>query len=444
VQLDERTSWLRRHKQRLIYAMLAAAVAVAVGAITVGGFLLHHAADIERQSLRTQKLAGDATELQGFSLRAASGDTKELGLERTNALDAANAAFQSVRRHDRAESDRIAPAYIAFLGGSAREFRQALQNGRPPIAEQRLVDAQLSRLETLIDKEIRRQAQETQVANPHARMALLLAIAAAALLVGLLIWQFRLEQKAGRIDRDNAARSNELIRIRDEFVAAVSHELRTPLTSIIGYLDLLSDNESQTLTPDQQTFITVAQRNSTRLYQLVGDLLLVAETDGTLALDLHPVDLDDLAAHCVKAARPAADAKQIDLSLTRGSAPTIEGDPVRLGQMMDNLVSNAIKFTPAGGRVHVLTGAEDGHVLFDVQDSGYGVSPAEQAQLFDRFYRARVAADQAITGTGLGLTITKAIVSAHHGSIEVESTLGEGSTFRVRLPDVQPLAPEPS
>ena len=109
--------------------------------------------------------------------------------------------------------------------------------------------------------------------------------------------------------------------------------------------------------------------------------------------------------------------------------------------MMDNLVSNAIKFTPAGGRVGVCTALEDGHVLFEVADSGFGVSPAEQAQLFDRFFRAPVAIDQAITGTGLGLTITKAIVDAHHGSITVESTVGKGSTFRVRLPAVQSAGP---
>jgi signal transduction histidine kinase len=267
-------------------------------------------------------------------------------------------------------------------------------------------------------------------------------VVAAALLVGLLIWQFELQRRAGRIDRDNAARSEELMRLRGDFVASVSHELRTPLTSIIGYLELLKDDESAGLTSAQQSFLSVVHRSAYRLRGLVGDLLLVAEAEGgALALELHDVDLDGLAADCVEAARPAADAKTIELSLSRGDSGQIQGDPTRLAQMMDNLVSNAIKFTPNGGRVAVRTGLEDGEVIFEVTDTGFGISSADQAQLFDRFFRARPAVDKAIRGTGLGLTITKAIVDAHKGTITVTSTLGKESTFLVRLPKAQVSGP---
>jgi len=256
----------------------------------------------------------------------------------------------------------------------------------------------------------------------------------------LLVWQFELQRRAGRIDRDNAARSEELSRLRDEFVASVSHELRTPLTSIIGYLELLTEDETGNLTAQQQTFLGTVQKSTQRLRQLVGDLLLVAEAEReVLPLDLRDVDLGALAADCVEAAQPLADAKEIDLNLNRGPSYAIRGDPVRLAQMMDNLVSNALKFTPPGGSVAVRTSNEDGQAFFEVKDTGTGISAADQAHLFERFFRARPAIDKAVRGTGLGLAITKAIVDAHKGSITVESTLGKESTFLVRLPRGQVL-----
>jgi signal transduction histidine kinase len=273
------------------------------------------------------------------------------------------------------------------------------------------------------------------VTNPEARLALIVAALAAALLVGALVWQFEMERRAGRLDRDNAERSAELMRLKDDFVATVSHELRTPLTSILGYLELINQDASSGATPDQEQFLAVVQRNADRLLRLVSDLLLVAEVeDNTLALDIHDVDLAELARECVEAAKPAADAKRIRLTLSDGSPGQLEGDPVRLAQMLDNLVSNAIKFTRAGGDVMVKTAVRDGQAVVAVTDSGIGVSEVDQAQLFDPFFRARAAAAAAVPGTGLGLTITKAIVDAHGGSIRVESAVGSGTTFEVQLP----------
>jgi signal transduction histidine kinase len=429
-------TWLDQHKQRLVYLLLAVAMAAALGAGTVGGFLLRHAANIERQSLRTQQLAGTTAQLQRFLLQAeAEGVTKQLVAARQGALDAADAAFRSVRAHDRGEGDRLRGAYLAYVTDSTSDFGRVRERGSTSAAEQREIDRRLNRIESLIDVESRRLARETRVANPRARAALVGAVVAAALLVGLLIWQFELQRRAGRIDRDNAARSEELMRLKDEFVASVSHELRTPLTSIIGYLDLLDDDASAGMTTEQRTFLSVVHRSAHRLRELVGDLLLVAEAEGgLLALDLQEVDLGVLAADCVEAARPSADAKEIQLSLNREEERRIQGDPTRLAQMMDNLVSNAIKFTPAGGRVAVRTSFENGQALFEVTDTGFGIAPADEARLFDRFFRGRPAIDNAVRGTGLGLTITKAIVEAHKGSITVKSTLGRESTFLVRLP----------
>jgi signal transduction histidine kinase len=431
--------WLNRHKQRLVYALLAVAMVAALGAATAGGFFLRHAANVERQSLRTQQLASAVAQLQRLLLQAqAEGVTKQLVTSQKLALATSDAAFASVRAHDRAEGDRIRGAYLAYVLDSTEDFNRVRASRTTSPAEQRTIDRRLNRVGSLIDAESRELARDTRVANPRARAAVATAAIAAALLVGLLIWQFELQRRAGRIDRDNAARSAELMRLKDEFVASVSHELRTPLTSIIGYLELLDDEEAANITPEQQTFLSVVHRSAHRLRELVGDLLLVAEAEGgMLALDLREVDLGGLAADCVEAARPSADAKEIQLSLNRDGERQIQGDPTRLAQMMDNLVSNAIKFTPVGGSVAVRTAFENGHALFEVADTGCGISADDQEHLFDRFFRAPPAVEKAVRGTGLGLTITKAIVDAHKGSITVESILGAESTFLVRLPVTQ-------
>ena len=399
---------------------------------------MHRSADIERQTLRTQQLGGLAFQLKDFNSRAEIGRTPSAGLvaARARVLDAANAKLELIRKHGNAEGDRLRGPYASYVRASSRAFDEALAHGgRLSDGTQQQVESTLTGLESQVDAEIGRLAHSTRVTNPQARLALIVAAVAAALLVGLLIWQFEMQRRAGRIDRDNAERSKELVRLRDDFAAAVSHELRTPLTSILGYLELIRDNESANRSPEDDAYLAIVQRNAERLLRLVSDLLLVAEVeDRVLALHVEDVALGEIAAECVEAAQPAAAAQRIELTLHNESPGEISGDPIRLAQMMDNLVSNAIKFTPDGGRVTVTTSAVDGHIVLEVADSGPGIAPADQAQLFDRFFRTRDAAVRATTGTGLGLTISKAIVEAHDGTIGVESAVGAGTTFRVELP----------
>jgi PAS domain S-box-containing protein len=227
----------------------------------------------------------------------------------------------------------------------------------------------------------------------------------------------------------------QLDRLKDEFVALVSHELRTPLTSVRGYLELVLEGEAGELSDEQARFLRIVERNAGRLQDVVGDLLFVAQVDaGRLVLESRPVDLAAIVADAVEAARPAADEKPLDLELETGSALVVDGDRVRLGQLLDNLVSNAVKFTPAGGRVSVRAAASNGHVELSVADTGMGIPDEEQGKLFQRFFRSTRASELAIPGTGLGLTIAKAIVVAHGGSIVCRSTEGEGTTFSVELP----------
>jgi PAS domain S-box-containing protein len=237
------------------------------------------------------------------------------------------------------------------------------------------------------------------------------------------------------LEREQNERLRELDRLKDEFVALVSHELRTPLTSIRGYLELVTDGEGGDLTDEQRQFLGVVERNADRLLALVGDLLFLAQIEaGKLSLEVGAVDLGAVASESVDAARPFADEKEITLSLAVGPVPLLAGDGARIGQLVDNLVSNALKFTPEGGRVDVRAQARNGSAVIEVRDSGIGIPADEQERLFERFFRSSNATERQIQGTGLGLAISKAIVEAHGGEIAVTSELGVGTTFRVSLP----------
>jgi signal transduction histidine kinase len=432
-------TWLAGHKQRVAYSLIAVLMTLLVGAATAGGLFLHRAADLERQTQRTQQLGGLAFQLQDVASRAetAGGVNATLAADRARALAAANAALRLVGAHDRGAGNRLRASYVAYVRSSKRALdAAAADSGAIPASLQRQAERELTRLESGVDAEVRLQERQARVTNPRARLGLILAAVAAGLLVAVLFLQFETERRAGRIDRDNVQRSEELMRQKDDFAAAVSHELRTPLTSILGYLELIEQTAMDGAEPDE-AYLAVVKRNAERLLRLVSDLLLVSEVeDSMLALDFKDVDLRRLATECVEAAKPAADAKGIELRLRDGSPVHLGGDRGRLAQMMDNLVSNAIKFTPEGGAVTVTTALREEQGVFEVEDSGMGISAADQAHLYDRFFRTSVAADQAIPGTGLGLTITKAIVDAHGGSIDLRSTVGRGTTFVVKLPRV--------
>jgi signal transduction histidine kinase len=239
-----------------------------------------------------------------------------------------------------------------------------------------------------------------------------------------------------------ADRNEQLLvldRMKDEFVALVSHELRTPLTSIRGYVDLMIEGDAGDLTDEQGRYLGIVDRNTNRLLHLVGDLLLIAQAEaGKLELRIDDVAVGEVADAAVQAAGPAAQAKGIAVELRLEGQPHVQGDRARLGQVLDNLVSNAIKFTPTGGRVSVSAHLDNGSVRLEVADNGTGMSKAEVARLFERFYRTSSATSQAIPGTGLGLSIAKAIVEAHRGAITCESAEGLGTTFIVTLPAAQP------
>jgi signal transduction histidine kinase len=225
-----------------------------------------------------------------------------------------------------------------------------------------------------------------------------------------------------------------LERLRDAFVAAVSHELRTPLTSISGFVEMLEDEE-ESLGESARGYLDVIRRGTTRLQRIVEDLLLVAQIEADrLELRRGPADLGEIAAAAVDAARPAAEEREISLQLDADGPLPLDADAGRLGQVLDNLVSNALKFTLPGGSVAVTVRHGGGRALVEVSDTGIGVPQGEVGQLFSRFYRASSATRRAIPGTGLGLVIARAIVEEHGGSIALESREGVGTRVNVSLP----------
>jgi hypothetical protein len=233
-------------------------------------------------------------------------------------------------------------------------------------------------------------------------------------------------------------RLRELDELKDEFIALISHELRTPLTSIIGNVELLKDECASGLNPGQ--LVEVIERNAQRLLRLIGDLLFLSRIQaGRMAVELRIADLADIAAQAVEGMRREAQRKHIDLVLSAAAVPPFAVDPARIAQLLGNLISNAVKFTPAGGKVEVRLGTVEEQAVLTVTDTGVGIAEADRERIFERFFRTATATQQAIQGTGLGLTISKAIVEAHNGTITVDSDEGHGSTFTICLP----LSPSP-
>jgi signal transduction histidine kinase len=223
------------------------------------------------------------------------------------------------------------------------------------------------------------------------------------------------------------------LEVKDEFVASVSHELRTPLTSIRGYADLLMDRDD--LPEDATRALTVVLRNSERLGRLVADLLQSAQLElGTVHVVRTRGDLAVLVRDAVAAARPAAMTSELELCYGGPERLVMMLDQVRMRQVVDNLVSNAIKYTPPHGRVDVGLSVDGARVELTVADTGIGIDPADRDRLFTRFFRSRHAEEQNVQGVGLGLSITKSIVESHGGRIEIDSEVGRGSTVRVRVP----------
>ena len=226
-----------------------------------------------------------------------------------------------------------------------------------------------------------------------------------------------------------------LERIRRDFVANVSHELKTPLTSIRGYVETLLDGALH----DEQNntrFLEKIEQNVQRLSHLVTDLLSLARIEAQEgALPLERVDLHGLIEQAQRRHEPSAIGRDQTLRLESCTgALQVLGDREALTQVIDNLVDNALKYTPSEGHVTIRVKRHERDAVIEVQDDGIGIPKEDIERIFERFYRVDKARSRAVGGTGLGLSIVKHLVVAMRGEVEVESEVDEGTTFRVRLP----------
>ena len=237
--------------------------------------------------------------------------------------------------------------------------------------------------------------------------------------------------KSEREARDESERQS---RLKDEFLATLSHELRTPMNAILGWLSIL---ESGKPIREIHSALAVVRRNADLQAKLIDDLLDMSRfLSGNVRLEVGAVDIGALLQTTMQGLQPAADAKRIQLiaSVDTGSGQIV-GDPRRLQQVMWNLVHNAIKFTPNGGRVEIHVHRGEGQLRMSVQDTGQGISPAFLPHIFERFRQEDSSSTRATSGLGLGLSIAKQIVELHGGTIKVRSLGdGQGTTFTVEVP----------
>ncbi len=223
----------------------------------------------------------------------------------------------------------------------------------------------------------------------------------------------------------------ELDRLKSEFVSTVSHDLRSPLTTILGYVDLIE--RAGPVTDQQKTFIRRIQNSVGSITTLISDLLDLGKIESGIDSQKEPVQLNALARNALEGVRGRAEAKQIALNVTLDdSIPALNGNPVRLRQMIVNLLDNAIKYTPEGGAVGFSTRLEADQAFLWVSDTGIGIPPQELPYVFNKFYRATNVQNTA--GTGLGLSIVKSIAEIHGGRVWVDSNAGKETKFTVVLP----------
>ncbi len=252
------------------------------------------------------------------------------------------------------------------------------------------------------------------------------------------VGQRRLRDTLG--GRDESERLAELEQLRTDLLSTIAHELRTPLTAIRTSVGLLQDADHQPDASQRQTLLATIDRNALRMQRVVGDILDLARfRAGSIQLQLRRFDARDLASAAIASIAPLADAaeQRIELEAPR-TAVWVFGDYRRLEQALVNLVSNAQKFSPRGERVDVEIDEQDGAVRWMVTDHGPGISEADEARLFERFFVGRSDRSGGGHGVGLGLPTTLAIAQAHDGTVEVTTALGEGSTFVLSVPAAGP------
>ncbi|XVV09410.1 ATP-binding protein [Actinoplanes sp. CA-131856] len=253
------------------------------------------------------------------------------------------------------------------------------------------------------------------------------------------VHQFRLQLRQARLINELRVLDEQ----KDVFVSTVTHELRTPLTSILGYTEMLVEDEDDSFTPIQKRGLDAILRNANRLQETVADLLLLDRSNERVGAEAVPVDVAGVVDGLYESLGTAARAKDLRWDVSTEQAWVL-GDAGQLERALRNLLENSIKFTDPGGRLECRVGTANDQVVIEITDTGIGIPPDDLPGLFTPFHRASNAMHQAVQGSGLGLAIVRNIVSEHGGTVTARSDLGQGSTFTITLPLSQQPAAEPT
>lgn len=245
----------------------------------------------------------------------------------------------------------------------------------------------------------------------------------------------QLNQSNRELNEANA-KLRELSELKEEFLALTTHDLRSPLTVISGVISFFTSGRLGELSPEQKNMVTMMERNTQSLIELVNDLLDASKLEsGTMRLDITSIDLRGLFDELREMMEPLAREKEISLKERLAPAlPAVAADRAKLRRILVNLLSNAVKFTPKNGRVEVRAELMGDRVRLSVEDTGVGIAPEDVARLFDKYEQARSRATRGEKGTGLGLYITRQLVELHGSQIQVDSKVGRGSSFSFTLP----------
>jgi two-component system phosphate regulon sensor histidine kinase PhoR len=228
-----------------------------------------------------------------------------------------------------------------------------------------------------------------------------------------------------------------LERVRRDFVANVSHEFKTPLTAIQGFAETLL-NGALDDKANRERFVEIIREHAWRLARLTDDLLKLSRIEaGRLELEMRPIRVEALVNGCVETARLNAKTRGLEIHVDlQKNSPAVCGDGAQLGEVLQNLLDNALQYTPSGGHIEVKARSNGQDVVFTVSDTGIGIPQSDLERVFERFYRVDAARSREVGGTGLGLAIARHIVEAHGGRIWVESAIGQGSRFHFSIPTV--------
>jgi len=316
---------------------------------------------------------------------------------------------------------------VMLLNASAAgmlETTEAVARGKP-VWEVTRVPEVTDLLTSCLRTGRRADGEVVLAGDPHDRV---LRLTASPLADGSQVW-------GAVLVLDDLTGLRQLETVRRDFVVNVSHELKTPLTAMRGFLEAVVTDESM----DERTrrrFLGKVRDNTDRMVAIVSDLLTLARLEAAGAGPQHvPLDLREIAAETAADGTGAASIREVSIVLDMsGEAVTVRGERAALVTALSNLVDNAVKYSPPGSRVHVRVGRQGHEAVVEVQDRGPGISAHDQERIFERFYRVEKSRSRELGGTGLGLSIVRHVVQLHGGTVSVESSPGQGSAFRIRLP----------